>query len=495
MQMLKRGIAAVGLTGLVVGLVVACGGGGANFAGIDRLGVTTGTINGFGSIIVNGIHYEDDGDCQTAFDIDDSGTGSQPDLQVGQQVAIEWSSSDDGVTRCADNVSYDDTLEGPIAAGSIDPVNQSFVVLGQTVLVDAATSFDDDISPRDLTGLADGDFVEVSGLLDGNGAVRATRIESVSAVDDGLEVRGVIESLDTINKTFVISGLIVDYSQVLNPPVLANDQFVEVEGEDFDSGTGTLIADKVELEDDHISGSDDGDDGEVEGYVTRFISATDFDVAGVPVTTVDGQTVYEDGVVGDLALNVKVEIEGEVNASGVIVARKVEFKSDDDGDDDSIDGRVEADVTGTPGATTFSLAGVTVTVTATTRFEDHTGVADQTFGLDDISAGDYVEVRGTPGVGATLTAVIVERDDDGNGNLEGLLRGPASLVANPNLSVLGVPVITDGSTEFRDADDVAFPNAAAFFAALTADSEVQVQFTQTGGAIVADEIELEEDDD
>ena len=478
MQKVARGIVAAGL---VAGLVVACGGGGGgNFAGIDRLGVTTGTINGFGSIIVNGVRYSTTG---TTFDIDDSGSGTQADLKVGQQVTIRWSSSDDGVTRRAETVSYDDSVEGPIA--SIDLLTQSLVILGQVVLVDGATSFDDGISPRDLTGLSVGEFVEVSGLIDGNGAVRATRIEGVDASDDGLEVRGLIESLNTFDKTFIINGLTVDYSQVINPPALSDGLFVEVEGEAFNVGTGTLTADKVEPEDDNISGADDGDEGEVEGYITTFASATSFTVSGVAVTT-NGQTIYEDGTFDPVAannVNIKVEVEGEVNASGVLVARKVEFKSGD-----SIDGRVSGNVAGTPGATTFSVAGVTVTVSAETRFEDQTGAVDQGFGLDDINAGDYVEVRGAPGTGAALTAIIVERDD---ASAEGLLRGAASSIASPNLSVLGVPVITNGGTQFRDSADNAI-TSGAFFLAVADGSEVQVKFTQGGGTIVADEIELED---
>jgi hypothetical protein len=475
--------------GLVAGLVVACGGGGGgNFAGIDRLGVTTGTINGFGSIIVNGVTYSTTG---ATFDIDDSGSGTQADLRVGQQVTIQWSSADDGVTRRAETVSYDDSVEGPIA--SIDLLTQSLVVLGQVVLVDGTTSFDDGISPRDLTGLVVGQFVEVSGPIDANGAVRATRIEGVNANDDGLEVRGLVESLDTLDKTFVINSLIVDYSQVINPPALSNGLFVEVEGEAFNVGTGTLTADKVEPEDDGISGADDGDEGEVEGYITTFSSATNFTVSGVAVTT-NGQTTYEDGNFDPIAannVNIKVEVEGEVNTSGVLVARRVEFKSGDsdgDGDDDSIDGRVFGNVTGTPGATTFSVAGVTVTVTAETRFEDQTGAVDQVFGLGDINAGDYVEVRGALGTGAALTAIIVERDD---ANPEGLLRGAASSIANPNLSVLGVPVITNGGTQFRDSADNAITSGDFFLAAANG-AEVQVKFTQGGGTIVADEVELED---
>ncbi len=489
MQMLKRGVLALGLAGLVMSLVMACGGGGGgeSFAGIDRLGVTTGTINGFGSVIVSGVEYETDG---TTFDIDDSGSGNQSDLRVGQQVTIEWDSIDDGVTRRARSVIYDDTLEGPIA--SIDAANQTLVILGQVVIVDLSTSFDEEI---DLSGLSVDDEVEVSGLIDGNGVIRATRIDISEATED-FEVRGVVAGLDTVNSTFFINGLIVDYLDVLNPPDLANGQFVEVEGEGL--GSDTLIATKVEIEDGGIPGADDSEDreGEVEGYVTAFSSAASFSVSGVPVTT-NGQTTYEDGVAGDLALNVRVEVEGDVT-SGVLVARKVEFKSgddDDDGDDDSIDGRVEGNVTAVnAGAGTLTIAGVSVTVTVETRFEDQTGAAGQAFGLDDISVGNYVEARGDPGTGAALTAAVVERE---NAITEGLLlRGPASAInaGLGTLDVLGLPVTTKSGTVYRDDDDNAI-NAAAFFAAISTGSEVQVKFTQGGTPIVADELELEDADD
>ena len=74
-------------------LTVACGGGGyggPNTAGIDRTGspsfsLAFGTISGFGSIIVNGVHYETS---SSTFEIDDS-PGSQDDLSVGDVVLVQ----------------------------------------------------------------------------------------------------------------------------------------------------------------------------------------------------------------------------------------------------------------------------------------------------------------------------------------------------------------------------------------------------------------------
>src|SRR5437588_10208100 len=66
----------------------------------------------------------------------------------------------------------------------------------------------------------------------------------------------------------------------------------------------------------------DDRDMEREGLITRFASATDFDVADKPVTTTSS-TEYRNGTAADLALNVKVEVEGMLKSSNVLVASVV----------------------------------------------------------------------------------------------------------------------------------------------------------------------------
>src|SRR5690606_3657178 len=103
-------------------------------------------------------------------------------------------------------------------------------------------------------------------------------------------------------------ALVVDYSQaMLDDDFPAggpeNGQLVEAKGESLGAG-GELLATEVELEDDALPG-DAGDRVEIEGFITRFVSPSDFDVEGVPVTT-NAQTVFEDGTSADLAINRKV---------------------------------------------------------------------------------------------------------------------------------------------------------------------------------------------
>ena len=143
-----------------------------------------------------------------------------------------------------------------------------------------------------------------------------------------------------------------------------NGDFVEVEGTML-GPNDELIATSVELENPMFNG-DDGDLAEIEGFITRFVSDADFDVAGLPVTT-NAQTVFEDGTAADLALNVRVEVEGELDASGVLVAEEVEFKTAED----QAEIEISATINSIDAANnTLDVLGITVVVTPATRLED-----------------------------------------------------------------------------------------------------------------------------
>ena len=61
-------------------------------------------------------------------------------------------------------------------------------------------------------------------------------------------------------------------------------------------------------------------------YMTDILP-TITDVAGIPVTTT-AATEYEDGTAADLALDVRIEVEGTFDANGVLVADEIEFEND-----------------------------------------------------------------------------------------------------------------------------------------------------------------------
>ncbi len=475
------------LGSLVLFAISACGGGGYGgqggdspppSGGIVRTGMAVGPIATFGSVVVNGVRYSTAGATIT---VDDS-PGTESDLRVGQVVRIRGELDAGLTTGTASSVSFDDNVEGPVQ--TIDAAGSSLVVLGQTVRVGAGTSFDDDIQPASLAGLVVGDIIEVSGLVMADGGIAATRIEKKPA-GAPFEVHGVATALDTVNRRFNLNALVVDYAtaQLDDFPggQIANGQAVEAKGSTLDAN-GVLNATRVEFEGPLVN-VPTGDRVEIEGFITRFASAQDFDVAGMPVTT-GAATVFEGGTAADLGLNVKVEVEGNVTAGGAIAATKVDIRR-------ATAVRVTAllDSVNTAG-NSFVMLGITVNVDALTRLEDKSAADVRPLTLGALNAGDYVEVRGAelPAGSGRILAAILERDDP---DTETILQGFVTSVSNPSFTILGVTIQTGGATVFRDTNDLPIP-AAEFFGRVATGTLVKAKGLESSSTtIVADEVELE----
>jgi hypothetical protein len=304
-------------------LVAACGGGGGASsdppapagnlpAGAGDLAVT-GTITGFGSVIVDGVKYDDS---VTAVSVDQGAsapsTGSLSDLKLGMNVDAKISAGKltDVVVRAK--------LEGPV--GSVDLPNASFTVYGQTVKVVVTgatpTLFD---GVTDLTSLNSGDRVEVHGTIDAANAITATRVERKPSTEaaTGIRIGGVVTALDSSAKTFKFNDLTIDYSAATVTPsgkTPANGQIVVAVG-DTPPAAGKFNAKTL-----RINGADNGDNFAIGGKIGSFTSRADFVVSGVHVdasnATIDG------GTPADLAAGVNVGVEGKMNAN-VLVATKL----------------------------------------------------------------------------------------------------------------------------------------------------------------------------
>ncbi|MEO1116554.1 MAG: DUF5666 domain-containing protein [Pseudomonadota bacterium] len=477
--------------------VAACGGGSGGDApppssggttppqtgGIGRTGLAIGPISNFGSVVVNGVRYDTSA---ASFTVDDM-PGTEADLAVGQVVIVKGVIDADGVNGSADEVIYDDALEGPISA--IDVGAGTITVLGQTVIIDSGTSFDDDFAVNGIEGLQVNDVVEISGFVSSDGSIIATRIERDDDNDE-FERKGIVESLDTSALTFSLGNLVVDYSAAVLEDFpggeIADGNLVEAEGTLDANDPNRLIASKVEFED-PLGEFDAEDDVELEGLVTRFVSSTDFDVNGISVTT-DGDTEFENGSAADIALDVRIEVEGEVTAGGVLLADEIDFRLDED---TSIDATVDA-VDAAAG--TLTVLGISITTDALTRFEDQSSLTDDMpLNLSDINVGDYLEIEGaeSPAGSDIVVATRIERDDDTD---EVALSGIVDAVAQPTLTVLGVTIETNAETEFEGADEQTL-TAAEFFAAVAAGTEIEVTGVESSDTvIIAEEIEIEDDD-
>ncbi len=482
------------ILGFILAFTAGCGGSGSGstavadppapppVGGIGRTGVAMGPISTFGSVVVNGVRY----DTSSAVFTVNGLSGSQDDLSVGHVVIVSGTIDDNGVDGDANEVNFDDNVKGPVQ--SIDRAMNQIIVLGQTVLINPETSFDDSISPASIDGLAIDDIVEVSGLVDVTGRITATRIELKPAGTE-FEVLGTVSAHDMANALFNINDLVVDYSGAtldndFPGGQISNGDFVEAKGMSLVGGT--LIAREVELKN-ALPDVEDGVHVEIQGFITRFVSAADFDVTGLPVTTT-ASTVYEGGVEGDLGLNVKVEVEGDVNSGGVLVATKVDIRR-------AKAVRATANVDSVnAGANSLVVLGITVSVDALTRLEDKSDADVRPLTLADINAGDYVEVRGGefPAGSGDILATILERDDaDLSDPDPTILQGFVETISDPSFTILGVTIQTGGGTVFRDVDDSVI-SSADFFSRLAPNSLVKAKGSEVSDSVIsATEVEFE----
>ena len=473
------------------GAVLGACGGGSNSAKTAPLATnsvavaSSGAITAFGSVYVNGVRYD-----VSAAQLKKNGLSvTQSALAVGEIASVQGKEDVSSGQGSAENVDVEDNVVGTIVSIG----TSSLVVLGQTVNVTASTSFSKTISPAVLSTLKVGDVVEVSGMVDTTGVVAATRI-SLAASGEALQVIGLVAGVDATAKTFKINGLTVDYTSAtlsgFTAIAPANGDSVEVRGTVFDATKVILTATAVMHAGSETSTVAAGGRAELEGLITKFTSATDFAIDGAAVTTTS-TTVYKNGSVADLAMNLRVEVRGTVNASGALVADVVNIE------------RVaaialEASISGAPDLTagTLNLLGITVTVDANTRFEDRSSADLQLFTLANVSAGDSILVRGyeSPVGSGKVLAVRLERIMPTTAvEVRGMFTAPIS----PKFNVLSVLIDTTSAT-FGGAQEGLSLTSALFFTQAVAqivDVRGTAVTTATGTTVMADTVRIDSEMD
>lgn len=379
-------------------LMAGCGGS-SDGVGTGGTGNTdsfsSGRIAGFGSVIVNGVRFDDStarvsDDDDAAHDRGDLKLGMTVDLSAGAVSIDAASGASSGVAR---SIQFHSEIKGPVEA--VDAAAGSLQVLGQSVAVDDATVFDGIVGG--LAGVAPGALVEVYALFDATNRVfKATRIEAKATLAE-FRLRGLVARLDTTARTFMIGGASISYAGLpaATLPTLADGALVKVKLQPVQQSE-VWIATQLK------SGAravPDAARSEVEGIVTDLASLASFRVNGVPVDASGAS--FEDGSAAVLANGAHVEVHGAVVA-GVLVATRVEFKRPD-GDDVEIELH-GAIVSADAAAKTFVLRGQTVRWSDATRIDGGDAAA--------LVAGAQVEVRGslaTGGVQVLATRIKLAR--------------------------------------------------------------------------------------
>ena len=332
--------------GMLVFALGGCGG------GVDSGGTggaatyANGPITGSGSIIVNGVRFDD----SAASVIDDDGGRTKDDLKLGMVVEVRGSaiSTDTAGDKnsTASSIAFHSELVGRIDSLDAAVPHASMVVFGQVVEITATTVFDVAGGPA---ALAPGNVVEVYALYDSTaGSYTATRVERKSSLPSEFRLRGKISSLDTLAKAFNIGGERISYAALTAPAGMANGSIVSVRVNSSGTSGSTWAATRLG---NGARAPDDNTHARVEGLISVFTSATNFSVGDVQVNATG---ITPSG--GTPALGVRVEVEGTVSA-GVLVASSVSVEADSGKPEQRFVGPISGLNTG---AKTFIVKGQTI---------------------------------------------------------------------------------------------------------------------------------------
>jgi len=448
------------LSTLTLGTLLAlagCGGGtgGTGSGGGSSNAVSVGVMQK-GSTIVNGVRFED---TAANITIDDTPKTATIDTRDGMVVKVAGTVNGDGITGTAQRVKALIEVRG--TPTSVNAIAQSLILLNQTVFADDQTVYSNLANFAAI--VANVTLIEVHGLRDSTGQIRATRIEAnTTQMGDSTldEIRGVV-SLGAVGAnptTFSLGAQAINASAALITPTGAgyqNGSVVEVycSARPCTPG-GVFQASVVKVEDaqDSAFQPGSGERFEAEGLISGFTAHPgNFSVAGTPVTTT-GSTRFEGGISTDLTNNVKVEAEGSWNGTR-LVASKIEFKR-------SVV-RLQGNVTAT-GLTTFTLnvAGRSVNI-ETDSF---------TSGLVPPIGPACVQIRGQRKVAASVIVTAGEINTSCSSSGRAIMQAPVEAESpETTITLLGFPLDISAPTDTPPYEDlIGTPlTRTAFFNAVT----------------------------
>ncbi len=451
--------------------------------GIGGTGISSGPINGFGSIIVNGIHF----DVSQAQVWMNGVLASEDDLKHGMVVTVYGDTDESNQTGVATKVVYNNSLRGRV--DSVDSENQRMTVLGQLVIADELTVFDG----QRLDSIFPGMTVTVSGIFGADGELLASYVSSVAVVSENtdsvssdelgsptsgspatdsdsleaVEIVGVVASLDGNSLRFSLGTKRVNYSEAM---------FVDMQRADLHNGLEVLVEGR--LSENLIVATQiksvgsvavSGENVSLNGLITAVNADNRFSIQNV-VVEISEQTVYQNGDANSVVVNSNVLVAGEVNDAGVVIAKAVGFRPVQ-----RVRIAAPVDVVDRGSVT---LAGVVrAEVKTSTLMLDRSAASLRIFSLQDVAVGDRLIVYGYQSIDGIVLARL-ERVD--SLEREGISGPVGNVIGQPVFDVLGVTV-----------DSSLMPNADALFAEITAGDRVVVTGDFNGSVLTADDVVIQ----
>ena len=376
--------------------LAACGGDG-TIGSIP--GMAVGTVNGFGSVIVDGVPY---GDLAARVVTETApGVAAAAEVLLGDRVSVTFSEA--GV---ASVVTIDTALSGPVATAVS---SGSFTMLGQTVMIGGqgpTTQFGGGY--RRAADIVAGDPVDVQGFLvqqGGSYVIAATRIDKLSAAPAYLRVSGLIGSPSGgASISFSLGALSVDGSGAIVLPsgaVLGAGQAVTVLASPASyavspAGAPSLQAAQIRVRALQAGGLDNYLSGSVSSLDTQAMT---FLLGGQKVIY-SGATITPNQM--SLGNGQYVQVRGSVGSDGSLTAATVAIADVETEADSQLHGNI---VTYDSVANSFTVRGVSV---------DASTASLQSCPPGGLAVGLYVEVQGTlSSNGVVATTVICQAEPSG----------------------------------------------------------------------------------
>ncbi len=471
-------------------LLSACGGGGSSASSNQSsatgassqpvlLGQSTvsGTVTGFGSVIVDGVRVDNQG-VAAGREVEDGGT-LPVELKLGQHVEIEH----DGNFK-ASRVRVESELEGPVTA--VNAGANTLVVVNQIVTVNTDAA----LGPVTVFGapyarLADiklADNVEIHALLKtdaaGKSSFQATRIDQRSA--ETLDrIKGLVADLSPGAHTFRLGNLVIDYTNAKLLPtglVLVNGTEVRVALAAGTARDGAVVkASFVKARD--RKAESEGKQAELGGAISAFDPvAKTLTINGVTVDFSSAAFNQSGRGLPDLKTGTYLVVKGAYVANGTLKASTIVIRGVDKEHDNEIE--LHGTVANFNSDSDFTVRGVSVNAAG--------AVIDASCGANArLANGLQVSITGRLSASGqvTITAVKCEKAEDGVTSLEREgTAGTVDLVAK-----------TFKLTTQTDVATVQYAGTTTFVGVTeqTLDGKrVQVEGTMKAGVIQAEKVSL-----
>ena len=322
--------------------LASCGGDvGSGGTGASLAGYSIGTVNGFGSVIVDNVSYDD---LHAAVLAETApGVDSPAEVRLGERVSVSYTES---------GIAHDiRILTAHSGTVTTLPVNGRFTMLGQTVVINGAGGS----GPTTQFGggylrasdIAVGDPIDVNGILvqqAGAWVLAATRIDKLAVAPEYLRVTGVVAGLATSSTNFTLGALAVDAStavRVGDTSMLANGQAVTLLALPATYVSSGANAPRVRAAQVRIASLQESTlDSFLSGSISVLDTVAKTFQLGAQRVSYAGATFSPAGATASNGRY--VQIQGKVGSDAVLVATTVSVRSSEEEDDSELSGTIVA---------------------------------------------------------------------------------------------------------------------------------------------------------